>query len=83
MRNDQGDMMPIVAFACATTSGPVLVIRYNMYPRRRSRQPAPGTSSGQAIELMEKIADKELPPSMRIEWTELALLQLQTGNTAM
>src|SRR5262249_55601320 len=26
---------------------------------------------------------QELPPSMRPEWTELALLQLQTGNTAM
>ena len=32
---------------------------------------------------MEAVADDELPPSMRAEWTELALLQLQTGNTAM
>src|SRR5207302_10579226 len=28
-------------------------------------------------------ADDDLPLSMRTEWTELALLQLQTGNTAM
>src|SRR6201996_4453678 len=32
---------------------------------------------------MEQIAERDLLPSMRSEWTELALLQLQTGNTAM
>jgi multidrug efflux pump len=43
----------------------------------------PDISSGQAIERMEQAAKKDLPRSMRAEWTELALLQLQTGNTAM
>ena len=43
----------------------------------------PGISSGQAIDLMEDSVKPGLPPSMRYEWTELALLQLQTGNTAM
>ena len=33
--------------------------------------------------LMERAVKDEIPPSMRYEWTELALLQLQTGNTAM
>src|SRR5262249_33389349 len=42
-----------------------------------------GTSSGQAIAHLEKAAKKGLPRTMRAEWTELALLQLQTGNTAM
>src|SRR5262249_27233682 len=28
-------------------------------------------------------AEEQLPQTMRTEWTELALLQLQTGNTAM
>ena len=32
---------------------------------------------------MQEIADKELPRSMAYEWTELAYLQLQAGNTAM
>ena len=32
---------------------------------------------------MNGVAGKELPQSMRTEWTELALLQLQTGSTAM
>jgi multidrug efflux pump len=43
----------------------------------------PGTSSGQAIAHLQRDAKKELPKTMRAEWTELALLQLQTGNTAM
>ena len=32
---------------------------------------------------MQEIADRELPSSMHSDWTELAFLQLQTGNTAM
>ena len=51
--------------------------------RRDHRQPAPGTSSGQAIALMESIADEELPRSMAFEWTELTYMQIQAGNTAM
>jgi multidrug efflux pump subunit AcrB len=45
--------------------------------------PAPGVSSGQAIDLMESAIQRDLNPSMRYEWTELAYLQLQTGKTAM
>jgi multidrug efflux pump subunit AcrB len=41
------------------------------------------TSSGQAIEHLQGVANEDLPQWMRTEWTELALLQLQTGNTAM
>src|SRR5262249_17768907 len=44
---------------------------------------AQGVSSGDAIALMEDFANKELPPSMAVEWTELAYLELQAGNTAM
>src|SRR5439155_23134403 len=43
----------------------------------------PGYSSGQAIDQLETKIQNVLPPTMRQEWTELALLQLQTGNTAM
>src|SRR5262249_40294342 len=43
----------------------------------------PGTSSGQAIARLEEITDDQLPQAMRPEWTELAYLQLQTGDTAM
>src|SRR5258708_25422413 len=45
--------------------------------------PAPGTSSGQAISLMQEVANQALPDSMASEWTELTFLQLQAGNQAI
>jgi multidrug efflux pump len=65
-------------------SGPVMLVRYNLYPSALvNADAAPGTSSGQAIAKLEETAQKNLLQGMRAEWTELALLQLQAGNTAM
>jgi multidrug efflux pump len=85
VRNATGAMVPLADFATVRyVSGPVLIMRYNMYPSAAIHADAgPGTSSGQAIAHLEAAADRDLPLSMRSEWTELALLQLQTGNTAM
>ena len=85
IRNERGGMVPFSALAkVRDVSGPVLIMRYNMYPSAAiNGGPAPGVSSGQAIELMGDVATKDLSHTMRPEWTELALLQLQTGNTAM
>jgi multidrug efflux pump subunit AcrB len=85
IRNDRGSMVPLGTLTSVRgISGPVMTVRYNMYPSAAiNGSAAPGVSSGQAIELMDKVAQEELPPAMRAEWTELALLQLATGNTAM
>ncbi len=85
VRNNQGDMVPLADFAqVRPVSGPVVVMRYNMYAAAPVHaDPAPETSSGQAIDGLQEIAEAQLPQGMRHEWTELAFLQLQTGNTAM
>ncbi len=85
VRNTQGDMVPLADFASVHyTSGPAVVTRYNMYASAPVHaDAAPGASSGQAIHALETVAKEQLPQGMRTEWTELALLQLQTGNTAM
>jgi multidrug efflux pump len=85
VRNNQGDRVPLGVFASVRyVSGPVMVSRYNMYPAAAIHaDPGPNTSSGQAIAHLENAVNAELPTTMRTEWTELALLQLQTGNTAM
>ena len=85
IRNKAGGMAPFGAMASVEPRpGPVLIMRYNMYPAAAiNGQPGPGVSSGQAIVLMEKAVKEKSLASMRPEWTELALLQLQTGNTAM
>lgn len=85
VRNNQNAMVPLTDFASLRqVSGPVLLMRYNMYLAASIHaDPGPGTSSGQAISLFHNLAQGQLPKGMRTEWTELALLQLQTGNTAM
>ncbi len=85
IRNGQGNMVPLATMAgIRQINGPVLVMRYNEYPSAAVNvTPAPGVSSGQAIEEAEAAAKAALPRTMQAEWTELALLQLQTGNTAM
>ena len=85
IRNQRGGMAPFGAMASVEDrSGPVLIMRYNMYPAAAiNGNPAPGTSSGQAIDRMGEVVKAQIPPTMRTEWTELALLQLQTGTTAM
>ena len=77
-------MVPVGSFlAVKEIQGPVMVQRYNLYPALSvNATPAPGVSSGQAISAMERAAEESLPPHMHPEWTELAFLQLQTGDTA-
>ncbi len=66
------------------TSGPVMVMRYNMYAATSIiGNPAPGTGSAQAIELMQEVAQSQLRQSMQYDWSELAYLQKQAGTTAM
>jgi multidrug efflux pump subunit AcrB len=84
VRNDKGQMIRLATLLdVSNTSGPIAVMRYNMYSATAiTGNPAPGTSSGEAIKLMQEIADQELPRSMASDWTELAYMQLQAGNTA-
>src|SRR5207245_2573719 len=85
VRNERGQMVPLTSIAeVRPQNGPVMIVRYNLYPAVPiNGSPAPGVSSGQAIERIQKMTQEELDWSMRHEWTELAMLQLQTGNTAM
>ncbi len=85
VRNSLGEMVRLgTLLDVRDTAGPVMIMRYNMYSAAAvNADAAPGTSSGQAVSLMQQIAERELPPSMATEWTDLAFLQLQAGNSAM
>jgi multidrug efflux pump subunit AcrB len=85
VRNTAGQMIRLgTVLDVRDTSGPVMVLRYNMYSAAAiSGDSLPGTSSGQAMELMKQIADEELPASMASEWTDLAYLQSLVGNAAL
>ena len=43
---------------------------------------APGYSQGQAIKIMEQLAQQVLPQGFSYEWTTLAFQQIRAGNTA-
>ncbi len=85
VRNNQGQMIRLgTLLDVRDTSGPVMIMRYNLYTAAAvTGDAAPGTSSGEAVDLMQEVANQELPQAMATEWTELAFLQLQAGNTAM
>ncbi len=85
VRSDRNELVPLAALATIREiTGPVMVIRYNLYPSAIVNvNGTAGTSSGQVIDRMNGIAQQTLLPSMRAEWTELALLQLEAGNTAI
>jgi len=85
VRNNQGQMVRLrTLMNVVLKSGPVVVTRYNLYSAAElTVNPAPGAGSSQAVASMESIADNDLPSSMRAEWTGLAYLQKQAGNSAM
>jgi multidrug efflux pump len=85
VRNAAGEMIPLATVARVNEiSGPILINRYNMYTAAAiNGAPAPGVSSGQALAQLQALADRELPASMATEWTEITLLQLLAGNTAI
>ena len=58
VKNNQGKMVRLgTVLDVRDTSGPVVVLRYNMYAAAAvTGTTAPGTSSGQAIPLMQRLA---------------------------
>jgi multidrug efflux pump len=85
VRNAAGQMVPLgTLIEVKDVSGPSVVSHYNMYPSAAiNGSLLPGTSTGQAIAMMEQVAWQELPSSMGFEWTELTLEEISAGNTGI
>jgi multidrug efflux pump len=85
VRNAQGGMVPLGTLATIReVNGPIIITRYNMYPAAAvTGDTSPGVSSGEAVSMLESLAQRELPRGMAIEWTEITFIQLRSGNTAM
>jgi HAE1 family hydrophobic/amphiphilic exporter-1 len=77
------EMVPLGAVATfREITGPFRMPRYNLFAAAEVQgAAAPGVSTGQAIESMEKIA-ADLPTGFGFEWTEIALQEKVAGNTA-
>ena len=85
VRSATGALVPMGTLVeIKDVTGPTLVQRYNMYVSVPLQGNAgPGISTTTALDLMEGLAAKSLPPGTSFEWTELALQERQTGNTAL
>ncbi|AZR95269.1 multidrug efflux RND transporter permease subunit [Bordetella trematum] len=85
VRSGSGDMIPLSAFVTLERgSGPDRVMHYNGFPAADiSGGPAPGFSSGQATDAIERIVRETLPEGMAYEWTDLVYQEKQAGNSAL
>ena len=83
VRSNSGEMVPLGSLLKISDSyGPDRVQRYNAYVAADiNGGPAPGVSSGQAKEIMEKIAAETLPKGVSYEWTDLTYQEILAGNT--
>lgn len=77
--------VPLASFiSIKPVTGPLMIVRHNLYQAAFiNADAAMGASSGEAIDSLKQVADRNLAPSMRAEFTELAFLQQMAGNTAM
>ena len=65
--------------------GPQVITRYNNYRSVTiNGGPAPGTSSGAALQAMAEVSNRVLPPGYAYEWTGTAYQELQaSGQTGV
>jgi multidrug efflux pump len=83
VRNDNGDMVAFSAFANSFWSyGSPRLERYNGFSAMEIQGgAAPGYSSGQAMDEMERLV-KQLPPGIASEWTGISFQERSSGGQA-
>ncbi len=84
VRSRTGEMVPLSALmAMRHSAGPERAMRYNGFlAADLNGRPAPGYSSGQAQDAIERIARETLPPGVGFEWTEITYQEVLAGNSA-
>jgi HAE1 family hydrophobic/amphiphilic exporter-1 len=85
VRTRGGRMVPLGTVATVRESfGPQVVNRYNMYPSAVVRGgPAPGVSTGQALDLMEQAAATSLPAGIGYEWSGVSFQEKRVSGQAV
>jgi HAE1 family hydrophobic/amphiphilic exporter-1 len=82
VRSDQNQMVPldsIVKVSETTTSS--IIGHYNLFRSADiNGSPAPGYSSGQALQAMQDVAKDTLPKGYSYEWTGLAFEEIRSGG---
>jgi len=85
VRSKLGQMIPLSSLVTVKeVIAPSIINHYNLFRSVLiSGNPAPGVSSGQAIQAMEAVAKKTLPAGFGYEWTGLSLEEISAGGQAV
>ena len=85
VRAGNGEMVPLSSFVkFKPSSGPEQLERHmGFLAARLTGSPAPGVSSGQAIALVEEIAEDIMPVGYGIDWTAQALQEKRAATSAL
>ncbi|MDR6758113.1 HAE1 family hydrophobic/amphiphilic exporter-1 [Mycoplana sp. BE70] len=77
-----GTMVPLgTVVDVSLMQGPSLISLYNLYPSAAIvGGPAQGFSSGQALDIMEQIANQTLPPGTGFNWTAMSYQERAVGT---
>jgi HAE1 family hydrophobic/amphiphilic exporter-1/multidrug efflux pump len=84
VRSEKGEMIPVKALARVEyANGPGTLERFNNLPAVKVfGNGAPGVSSGQAIEEIERIAKEVLPPEFSLDWSGASFQEKRSGGTS-
>ncbi|MCW5622638.1 MAG: efflux RND transporter permease subunit, partial [Burkholderiales bacterium] len=84
VRSERGEMVPLSALASVHfTAGPDSLDRFNNLPAvKLLGQGAPGVSSGQAIEVVERIAEEVLPSGFSYDWGGASFQEKRASGTS-
>lgn len=84
VKNKYGGMVPLSALVQAEyLAGPDIVTRFNNFPAAKIiGSPAPGYSSGQALNAMEEAARDVFPPGYSFGWAGQAFEEKKSGGTS-
>jgi HAE1 family hydrophobic/amphiphilic exporter-1 len=85
VKNEEGDMVPYSSFMkFKKKQGLNEITRYNVYPAASiNGAPAPGYSSGQAIQAIKEVAAETLPRGYGIGWQGLSYDESRKGNESI
>ncbi len=81
VRSSNDDMVPVrTLITLESVLGPETIQRYNMFNSATiNGNPAPGYSSGQALQAMEALAETNLPDGFTYQWTGMSYEEVKAG----
>ena len=84
VRADNGAMVPVSALIKTNSViGPEQLERFNgVLSAKFLGNGVPGVSSGDAIRIVQEVANETLPPGYDLAWSGQAFQQIRTGNTS-